>query len=304
MKKFENFYLQLHKQRGFMKVKDKYEISKLSKIDREGKNKNQSGRWKPEDLEAFDFDSGINYPALCERQKQHAQILCAATSIPLVLSPDYRLIVGLGHPSIYETSMTLHHVYGFPYIPATGIKGALRNYVINTYFELTKEERARFPKEKWGVQKEEKALKKEWFCQIFGCPPGSARKNKKEEQTAFIGDVVFFDAYPTQAPNIEMDVMTVHYQDYYGDKNLPPADWQSPNPIPFLTVKDNPTTKKYNKFQFIIGLRNGAKMDMAIDYKEERRLLELTSILLFEALTSHGLGAKTAVGYGYFTQNT
>ena len=95
-----------------------------------------------------------------------------------------------------------------------------------------------------------------------------------------------------------MDVMTVHYPDYYGDKNLPPADWQSPNPIPFLTVKDSPTRK--NKFQFIIGLRKGAE-DTLTDYPGTKvSLLALTQKLLVDALTSHGIGAKTAVGYGYF----
>ena len=40
---------------------------------------------------------------------------------------DWRLIVGLGNESVYDTSMTLHHVYGIPYIPASAVKGVVRS---------------------------------------------------------------------------------------------------------------------------------------------------------------------------------
>jgi CRISPR-associated protein Cmr6 len=294
----ENFHLLLNKWRA-VKTEGK-EIPKLSK---EGKDKNQIRRWhnrlKDGGLEGFDFSKGISYQALSARQREHAATVCADICEPLVLSPDYRMVVGLGNPSIYETSMTLHHVYGFPYIPATGIKGALRNYVINNYFDLTKEERQRIKEDEWGAEKERRALQEVWFCQMFGCPSGSGRKNSKGDPTAFIGDIVFFDAYPMEAPNIEMDVMTVHYPDYYGEKNLPPADWQSPNPIPFLTVKDNPAKDRFNKFQFVIGLRKaGVNIKLKVG-GSEISILDFTRKLLSECLTNHGIGAKTAVGYGY-----
>jgi len=292
----ENFHLLLNKRQAVKKAGEK--IPKLSKqridkppIERWHKNLEKGG------LEGFDFSKGINYNALCLRQREHAAAVCADICEPLVLSPDYRMVVGLGNPSIYETSITLHHVYGFPYIPATGIKGVLRNCVINLHFDLTKEERQQIKEDDWGAEKERRALQKVWFCQMFGCPPDSGRKNRKGERTAFIGDIVFFDAYPTEAPNIEMDVMTVHYLDYYGEKNLPPADWQSPNPIPFLTVKDSATRK--NKFQFIIGIRKGADDAITDSPDDEKSLLKLTKKILVDALTNHGIGAKTAVGYGY-----
>src|SRR5690606_28759234 len=37
---------------------------------------------------------------------------------------DWRLAVGLGEISVYETSIKLHHIYGFPYIPASTFKGS------------------------------------------------------------------------------------------------------------------------------------------------------------------------------------
>lgn len=38
-----------------------------------------------------------------------------------------KLVIGLGGHSVYETDITLHHIYGVPYIPASAIKGSFRN---------------------------------------------------------------------------------------------------------------------------------------------------------------------------------
>jgi len=93
------------------------------------------------------------------------------------------------------------------------------------------------------------------------------------------GKIIFFDAFPTSKPNIKIDIMNPHYGDYY-NKNKAPTDDKNPIPINFLTVED--TT-----FQFLIAS------------KEE---IDKNFITLFEeALQNHGIGAKTAVGYGYFT---
>ncbi len=42
----------------------------------------------------------------------------------------WRLIVGLGLPSPLETGITLHHLYGFPYLPGSAIKGVTRNWFL------------------------------------------------------------------------------------------------------------------------------------------------------------------------------
>jgi CRISPR-associated protein Cmr6 len=291
----ENFNLLLNKKPAVTK-KPNGDIE-LLKLTLKDKKKGEIGRWKNDDLKDFDFSKGIDYKAISERQTEHARLVCEKVSKTLEMAPDYRMVVGLGNPSVYETSMTLHHIYGFPFIPSTGIKGSLRNYVINKFFDLTEEERSSNPKNPGSI-KEKKALQSEWFCRIFGCPPESGRVDEAGNSVAFIGDIVFFDAMPVQPPHIDIDVMTVHYPDYYSDKGLPPADWQNPNPIPFLTVKDGPTRK--NRFQFIIGLRKGIH-EVSVDMHGACiPLLEFTNQLLVEALTQHGIGAKTAVGYGYF----
>ena len=124
------------------------------------------------------------------------------------LKPDWKLIVGLGSPSVYETSITLHHIYGFPYIPGQAVKGVTRNYVICKYF----------------YKDEKRAEEDEIFKKIFGTQTQA-------------GEIIFFDAYPQTEPKMDFDIMNVHYPDYYSGKSEPTDD-QNPNPITFLTVKD------------------------------------------------------------------
>ena len=292
-----NFALLLNKVDAF-ESPNKLAIKKLSK--RDSKTKREIGRCTVLEGFIFPFDSNF-WTNLKERQMEFAASVCSKTTIPIAFSPDWRMVVGLGNPSVYETSITLHHVYGFPYIPGSAIKGVVRNWIINNFFDLTNEERGQIAEKKWGDAKEDKALQDKGFCQLFGCSEGSAKKTKDGKALAFIGDLIFFDAYPIQNPNISMDTMTVHYPKYYGEGTLPPADWQNPIPIPFLTLKNEGT--KINQFQFVIGLRKGATTNVIIGKEDNPKLqgdiLQVISFCLKLALTQHGIGAKTAVGYGY-----
>jgi len=42
------------------------------------------------------------------------------------LKVDWRFVIGLGNPSVFETGLRLHSIYGFPYLPGQGLKGAIR----------------------------------------------------------------------------------------------------------------------------------------------------------------------------------
>jgi CRISPR-associated protein Cmr6 len=112
---------------------------------------------------------------------------------------------------------------------------------------------------------EQEALKDDDFKNYFGT----------QEQE---GKIIFFDAFPISQPKIKVDIMNPHYGHYYNDGEAP-TDTKNPIPINFLTIEDT-------IFQFLIG------------FKDE---VDSGFIGLFkEALTNHGIGAKTAVGYGYF----
>lgn len=124
------------------------------------------------------------------------------------------------------------------------------------------------------------------------------------------GIMTFFDGLPTVAPKIKTDVMNVHYKDWYKDIGYQaPTDTQRTNPIHFLTVSNE------NDLQFqthIAVAKNKITLkDIGEDYKlflgdsgltADSQLLDLIEFWLRKALTEHGIGAKTAVGYGYMKQ--
>ncbi len=196
---------------------------------------------------------------LRKQQRENTKLLCSQTVIidETDLKANWRMIIGLGNESVYETSMTLHHVYGIPYIPASGIKGVIRNWVINENFN----------------SQESQALENTEFVKIFGS--GDAE-----------GKVIFFDAFPINLHNdsIQPDIMNPHYPEYYdGDK--PPADWQSPRPIFFLTLKET-------NFEFIFGVKDVKYIGLL------ETLTKSETGWLYRTLKEQGIGAKTAVGYG------
>ena len=189
---------------------------------------------------------------------------------------DWRLVHGLGHHSVYETSITLHHIYGIPYLPASSIKGVVRSWIILSHY-FDKLDLQNKTQQKAAEAAEKLALSDQFFCDVFGC--GDDGFYKKAHQ----GRVIFFDAFPQNEPNLEVDVMTPHYAEYYKEgSKIPPTDDQDPVPIPFLTIKA--TT-----FQFIIGVKDPAY----------QHLLPKVEGWLNEVLTQRGIGAKTATGYGF-----
>jgi CRISPR-associated protein Cmr6 len=123
------------------------------------------------------------------------------------LKTDYRLIIGLGGTHVLETGLTLHPLYGFPYIPASGVKGIARAYA-----EIIEE------------------TDKKEILEVFGSEDKDEAKETNRE-----GKVIFLDGLPKRFPSLDVDIMNPHYGEYYQGKK-PPADYLSPNPIFFLTV--------------------------------------------------------------------
>jgi CRISPR-associated protein Cmr6 len=125
------------------------------------------------------------------------------------LATDSRLIIGLGGTSVIETGMTLHPLYGFPYLPGSGLKGLARAYA-----EIAVE-----PKPSGEELKE-----------IFG-----SEDKKAPAPDNIQGRVFFMDGLPLQFPKLDLDIMNPHYGEYYrGEK--PPADYLNPVPVTFLAV--------------------------------------------------------------------
>lgn len=250
------------------------------------------------------------------RQEEQASIMFPGNYRALQFSPDWRLICGLSG-GIYETNMTLHHVYGVPYIPASSLKGVVRSWIITNAFSAAPQEESNFPL----VNAEYRALKSnKLFCDIFGSPESidrvifsegkpKTKKNKYESSKEISaskkeqqGSVVFMDALPVRKPELMPDIMNPHYPDWYDGKDLP-TDFQSPNPIVFLTVSND------SRFQTCIGI-NAAKNNKLSNWADFQKLaepvglngdatlLDLVEAWLRKTLAEHGVGAKTAIGYG------
>jgi CRISPR-associated protein Cmr6 len=192
------------------------------------------------------------------------------------LAVDWRLVVGLGNASVYGTSLTLHHIYGVPYLPASAVKGVTRNRIIAECFENIE------------GNNNSGALNDPGFCLIFGSPGNSALGARH-------GLVYFFDAFPVSEPTLCLDVMNPHYREYYSDKNrnIPPADHYNPVPINFLTVEET-------SFAIYAGIKLEDNIPISEGVFKGKKPLIVAAEWTEKALKEHGIGAKTAVGYGYF----
>lgn len=161
-----------------------------------------------------------------------------------------RMVIGLGNESVIETSIALHHTYGVPYLPGSALKGLAAHFV-----------RHRLPEKDWGKSSHN-------YQVVFG-----------DQDHA--GYLTFFDAL--HIPKIgaggnplAADVMTVHHPDYYAGKGKSPSDWDSPNPISFLTATGS----------YLVAIAGPSRW-----VKIVLHILEL-------ALREEGIGAKTSSGYG------
>ncbi|GAB4343884.1 MAG: hypothetical protein OHK0038_24010 [Flammeovirgaceae bacterium] len=307
----QNFYSFLHKRNRFYE-KDVF-------IEKKGKNEVEHKQYDIKKIHIFDAEQDKSNPKKIKeyflldnfhfwqktpfyqnfiaRHHHNALQLTGGNLLPKVydnkqknelqLKPDWRLAVGLGSGSVFETSICLHHVYGFPYIPASAIKGITHHCALEN--AKTSEDLANI-KKIFGTHYSEEDFKKN--------PVNPEILSDKTEQ----GSVIFFDAYPTRSPQgcIKADIMNPHYPNYYGydvnhPKFQPPADYQSPVPIIFLTVENL-------AFQFMVGLHRGVENENIKLGDKSGDMLSVVSGFLREALQERGIGAKTAVGYGYMKE--
>ncbi|GAA6756798.1 type III-B CRISPR module RAMP protein Cmr6 [Thermus thalpophilus] len=171
-----------------------------------------------------------------------------------------RLVVGLGGEGVLETTLTLHQVYGVPYIPGSALKGLASRYA-HLYLEG-----------------------EAWRRNLANFARGEAQAGlfgTTEEG----GAVVFFDALPLPGTwRLHPDILNPHHREYYGTGEEPPADWDSPVPVPFLSVTGS----------FLVALAPAP----GVALEDARPWLEAAWKILGWALTEEGVGAKTASGYG------
>ncbi len=224
------------------------------------------------------------------------------------LRTNSRLVAGLGSQSVLETSLTLNHIFGLPYIPGTSLKGVCRSVAFwqlvensknynNTHSVENLKKFEEFFYDNINIKDEEKYSIKNFLDE----------ENKKEiilykllfGAQDFKGLLVFLDSFPIVKPQqkiFELDIMNVHYQNYYS-KDEPPGDWENPVPIHFLTVKsgvDFKFTVLFDSFRY--NLLDDEKKKI-LDFPNISQLLDS---LINNALIEFGIGSKTRLGYGHF----
>jgi CRISPR-associated protein Cmr6 len=208
-----------------------------------------------------------------------------------------RLLVGHGNSSAIDVGITVHHAWGVPVIPASALKGLVAHFVDATYgpneperrpWEQEGDERARadYQGVTWRGRRIERGPGAVYRA-LFGAPDAQeddAMRERGFDAGASAGLVTFHDALYVPKGGADdrpfaADVLTVHQKDYYDSSGGSwPNDYDSPNPVAFLTV------------------RPGARLLFALSGPAD--WTELAERLLRDALEKWGVGGKTSAGYG------
>jgi len=215
-------------------------------------------------------------------------------------------LVGVGGGSfhaIYEVGLTWDYIYDLPYISASSVKGATRNWALRKCSELERDDLKRSCVEKvldlFGAPEGEiyHRDEREWFIQNFG---------DLKSAISFAGNVFVADAYPIDSGRgviahglLVPDVMTPHY--YRGGEVVVDEFEAEPVPIQYLAIAPG------TRFKFVIGVKDfGVIPNYVVELssmlfgKQASSLTALVAGILANALLE-GVGAKTGKGYSYFT---
>jgi CRISPR-associated protein Cmr6 len=190
-----------------------------------------------------------------------------------------RMIVGLGSENVLETGIRLHQTYGLPIIPGSALKGLAAHYCDQV----------------WGMRRAE--APSEDAIRFRGGRQSDKEHNHPEEApgdyhqllfgaTDDSGCIIFHDAWmrPDSTAPLVLDVTTPHHPKWL-DGSVPPTDFDSPIPVPFLSVR--------GQFHLVLSW-----CGPDADQTKGKNWTTLAIELLKEALSEWGIGGKTSSGYG------
>ncbi len=174
-------------------------------------------------------------------------------------TPPYaRLIVGLGNKGVIEVGLRLHHTYGVPLIPGSALKGLAAHYCHEVY----------------GAADEQYHQGRSYYNLLFG--------------TKDDGGVIRFEdgwIHPDSLADqgLLADVMAPHHQKWQTEEDVAPTDFESPIPVPFLSVA---------------GCFHVAICWQGPEHAQAEAWTKRAMELLKAALVEWGIGGKTSSGYG------
>jgi CRISPR-associated protein Cmr6 len=203
------------------------------------------------------------------------------------------LTLHLARASALENAgICLHPLYGFAYLPGSGLKGMARAYSETVWLPAQPDQKQAWRQIEdvfgWAPNPDRKEQIKD-----LKHPAELRRENDNDPESPEIkassGNIIFHDAWPETWPKLIVDIVNNHHPDYYqadpNDNDHPPGDWENPVPVYFLAVKPGVT------FTFPLAKRRADVAD---------GLLDLARQWLLGALCHLGAGAKTVAGYGAF----
>lgn len=200
---------------------------------------------------------------------------------PIDLQTKGRLIVGLGSENVLETGIRMHHNYGMPIIPGSALKGLAAHYCDQVWGVAE-------PKFRKTTAEEDEAYRK--YLKGHGEKPEDNFHRLLFGTTDDSGCIIFHDAwYVPNSPEhpLVQDVMTPHHPNWL-DGSTPPTDFDSPRPVPFLSV--------VGKFRIAVSWKGPQHAD-------SQNWAEAALSLLKQALADWGIGGKTSSGYGRLVEN-
>ena len=128
--------------------------------------------------------------------------------------------------ALENAGLALHPIYGFAWLPGTGLKGMTRAWAETV----------------WKPSETDQQAAEDRIKAAFGTPNVAGR-------------IIFHDAWPIRWPQLESDIVNSHHSKYYkeGAEKKPPGDREVPVPVYFLTVASN------TKFEFALSDRSGVR---------------------------------------------
>lgn len=202
------------------------------------------------------------------RYKQYQDMLShvygEAQMLEFVMQTVSPLLVDYGGASVWESSLSVHRIYGVPIISGTSLKGVCA-YVCHTFL---------------GEQNSRFSMDGDFYTALFG--------NQKQA-----GYIEFHDAWiipESVSDALVQEIITPHHQAYNSQppnhvKLVAPRDDDDPVPHPFLAV--------VGQFRFLLSCSS-----WQIAREQARQWLEIAEEIMVFALGEHGIGSKTNAGYG------
>lgn len=221
---------------------------------------------------------------LDRRTRKAAATLAAqgATVLEVEARQVERLVSGQGDHHALEAGFRLHPVFGVPFLPGSGLKGAVRHALLlrlasaENLADLREETLESAPRRLRDVMRS-----------LFGTAIKDARAEERSLRADRVdsdhsGRVIALDAFPLEGARnlVEADVLTPHHDDY-----------RKPNPVPYLVVPAGV------RWRFVVALAPPWKGAREQACPEDSHLLKQA---LEDALTLFGLGGKTGAGHGRF----